>query len=203
MDVLELLTGSGLAVAAGLNAYIPLLALGLLSRFTDLVQLPGGWTWLEHPASLIILAILLAIEVVADKIPAVDSVNDAIQTVIRPAAGGMVFAAGSGSQTIAIEDPATIFQTGAWVPIALGVFLALTTHTAKAIGRPIVNVSTAGAGGPVVSTAEDVSSAALVGVSVFLPLLVALVLVVLIVGVIWLVLKWREHGRRPTSSSIY
>ncbi len=196
MHVLELLTGSGLAVAAGLNAYIPLLALGLLSRFTDLVQLPAAWAWLEHPASLTILAILLLIEVVADKVPAVDSVNDVIQTVIRPAAGGMVFAAGSGSQTIAVEDPATIFQSGAWVPIALGVFLALTTHTAKAVGRPIVNVSTGGAGAPVVSTAEDVSSVALVGVAVFLPIVVAIVLIVLAVGLVWLVVRWRAGSSR-------
>ena len=38
----EVLTGAGLAAAAGLNAYIPLLAIGLLSRFTDLVSLPPG-----------------------------------------------------------------------------------------------------------------------------------------------------------------
>lgn len=189
-----MLTGSGLAVAAGLNAYIPLLALGLLSRFTDLLQLPAAWAWLESPAALVILVVLLAVEVVADKIPAVDSVNDVLQTVVRPAAGGMVFAAGSGSQTVAIEDPSTIFQSGAWVPIALGVFLALTTHTTKALGRPVVNISTAGAGAPVVSTAEDVSAVALVGVSVFLPILIAVVLMVLVVAAVWLFAKWQDRS---------
>ena len=44
---MEVLTGFGLASAAGLNAYIPLLALGLLARFTDLVSLPAGWAWLD------------------------------------------------------------------------------------------------------------------------------------------------------------
>lgn len=181
----EVLTGTGLAMAAGLNAYIPLLALGLLARFTDLVQLPAGWTWLEHPAALAVLAVLLAVEVVADKIPAVDSVNDVLQTAIRPAAGGIVFAAGSGAETIAVADPATVFQTGAWVPIVLGVLIALTTHTTKAIARPVVNVTTAGAGAPVVSTAEDVGSAALVGIAVFIPILVALLLVALVVLALW------------------
>ena len=90
-------------MAAGLNAYIPLLALGLLSRYTDLLMLPAGWAWLESPAALVILGILLVVEVVADKVPAVDSVNDVLQTVVRPAAGGMVFAAGSGSETIAVS----------------------------------------------------------------------------------------------------
>lgn len=195
-----MLTGSGLAMAAGLNAYIPLLALGLLSRFTDLLQLPAGWTWLESPAALVILGVLLAVEVVADKIPAVDSVNDALQTIVRPAAGGMVFVAGSGSETISVQDPSTIFESGAWVPIALGVFLALTTHATKAIGRPIVNVSTAGAGAPVVSTAEDITSVALVGTAVFLPILIAIVLVILVVAVVGLAKKWQER-RSPIPPS--
>ena len=68
---MELLTGFGLATAAGLNAYIPLLALGLLSRFTDLVTLPHGWAWLEN-GWVMIVAALLAVEIVADKIPALD-----------------------------------------------------------------------------------------------------------------------------------
>jgi Domain of unknown function (DUF4126) len=55
----ELLTGFGLATAAGLNAYIPLLALGLLSRFTDLVTLPHGWAWLENGWVMTIVAVLL------------------------------------------------------------------------------------------------------------------------------------------------
>ncbi|MBB2993485.1 hypothetical protein FHR72_004995 [Mycolicibacterium iranicum] len=69
---MELLTGFGLATAAGLNAYIPLLALGLLARFTDLVSLPAGWVWLENGWVMAIVAALLLIEVVADKVPALD-----------------------------------------------------------------------------------------------------------------------------------
>ena len=84
---MELLTGFGLATAAGLNAYIPLLALGLLSRFTDLVTLPHGWTWLENGWVMTIVAVLLVVEVVADKIPALDSINDIIQTFVRPDRG--------------------------------------------------------------------------------------------------------------------
>ncbi len=67
--VLETLTGIGLATSAGLNAYIPLLMIGLLGRFTDLITLPGPWQWLENGWVLGVLAVLLAIEFVADKIP--------------------------------------------------------------------------------------------------------------------------------------
>jgi hypothetical protein len=82
--VLEALTGTGLAASAGLNAYIPLLSVGLLTRYTDAISLPSEWQWLENPWVLSILGILLTIEFIADKIPAVDHVNDVLQTVVRP-----------------------------------------------------------------------------------------------------------------------
>ena len=97
---MELLTGLGLATASGLNAYIPLLALGLLSRFTDLITLPHGWVWLENGWVMGIVAVLLVVEIVADKIPALDSVNDAIQTFVRPTSGGIVFGSGAGRQVM-------------------------------------------------------------------------------------------------------
>ena len=78
------MTGFGLATAAGLNACIPMLLLGLLGRFTGLIHLPPAWSWLENGWLLTIVGVLLAIEIVADKIPALDSVNDAIQTFVRP-----------------------------------------------------------------------------------------------------------------------
>ena len=113
---MELLTGFGLATAAGLNAYIPLLALGLLSRFTDLVTLPHGWAWLENGWVMTIVAVLLVVEIVADKIPALDSINDTIQTFVRPTAGGIVFGSGTAAQTSAVTDPGAFAQSGQWIP---------------------------------------------------------------------------------------
>ena len=137
----EVLTGAGLAAAAGLNAYIPLLVLGLLSRFTDLVSLPSGWAWLENGWVQIILGVLLVIEIVADKLPAVDSGNDWMQTVVRPAAGGIVFGSGTVAQTATVTDPASFFRSNAWIPIVLGVLLALTVHVGKTVVRPAANVA--------------------------------------------------------------
>ena len=108
----ELLTGFGLATAAGLNAYIPLLALGLLSRFTDLVTLPHGWAWLENGWVMTIVAVLLVVEIVADKIPALDSINDAIQTFVRPTAGGIVFGSGTAAQTSAVDRSRCVRAVG-------------------------------------------------------------------------------------------
>ena len=140
---MEFLTGTGLAVAAGLNAYIPLLILGLAGRFLDFVDLPANWAWLENPWVLGILGVLLVVEIVADKIPAVDSINDILQTVVRPVAGGIAFGTGSASGTAVVTDPAAFFTSGSWVPIAIGVVLALGTHLTKMAARPVLNVATA------------------------------------------------------------
>src|SRR6187431_1705563 len=136
---MEFLTGTGLAVAAGLNAYIPLLVLGLAGRFLDFVDLPANWAWLENEWVLVILGVLLVIEIVADKIPVVDSINDWIQTIVRPASGGIAFGTGSGSTTAVVQDPATFFTSNAWVPIVVGVLLALATHVTKMVARPALN----------------------------------------------------------------
>jgi hypothetical protein len=89
--MLEVLTGRGLAVAAGLNAYIPLLILGLAGRILDFVELPSRWAWLKNPWVLGILGVLLVIEIIADKMPVAHSINDWLRSVVRPAAGGIAF----------------------------------------------------------------------------------------------------------------
>lgn len=194
--MLELATGSGLALAAGLNAWIPLIALGLLSRFTDLVTLPAGWAWLENGWILVILAVLLVLEVVADKIPVVDSVNDVVQTVVRPTAGGIAFGAGATSETARVTDPATFVESGQWLPVVLGIVLALVVHATKASTRVVANTATGGAAAPAVSTVEDVGSAGLSLVSVMLPLLIIPILIGLVVLVVMLVRARRRRRRR-------
>lgn len=199
--MLELATGSGLALAAGLNAWIPLLGLGLLSRYTDLVTLPGNWDWLENGWVLVILGVLLMLEVVADKIPVVDSVNDVVQTVVRPTAGGIAFGAGATSETTTVTDPGAFVESGQWVPVVLGIVLALVVHGTKASARVVANTSTGGLAAPAVSTAEDVGSAGLSLVAVVLPLLVIPVLVALVVVVV-LVARARRR-RRPSGPAAF
>jgi hypothetical protein len=188
----ELLTGFGLATAAGLNAYIPLLALGLLSRFTDLVTLPHAWAWLENGWVMSIVAALLVVEVVADKIPALDSVNDVIQTFVRPTAGGIVFGSGTAAQTSAVTDPGAFAQSGQWIPIAVGVVTALVVSLTKSTVRPAANVATAGVAAPVLSTIEDVASVGLVFAAILLPVLV-LVGVVLLGWAVFRILRRRQR----------
>jgi hypothetical protein len=189
----ELLTGFGLATAAGLNAYIPLLALGLLARFTHLVSLPAGWTWLENGCVMTIVAVLLVVEVVADKIPALDSMNDTIQTFVRPTAGGIVFGSGTAAQTAAVPDPGAFAQSGQWIPVVIGAVTALAVSLTKSAVRPAANVASAGVAAPVLSTLEDVVSVGLVFIAVLLPVLVLVVLI----AMVWAVFRlWRWRRRR-------
>jgi len=182
--MLEFLTGTGLAAAAGLNAYIPLLAIGLSSRFLDVVSLPPAWAWLENEWVLVVLGVLLVIEFIADKIPAVDTVNDWVQTVVRPTSGGLVFGSGSSAETAAVADPEAFFGSDAWVPIATGVVLALLVHLAKMAARPVLNVATFGLAAPVTSAMEDGASVVLTVLAVLVPVLVAVVLPLLVVGAV-------------------
>jgi len=199
--MLELLTGTGLAAAAGLNAYIPLLALGLAARFTDLVQLPSGWSWLSNEWVLVILGVLLLIELVADKIPAVDSINDWIQTIVRPASGGLVFGSGAASTTVAVTDPGNFFASNQWVSIAIGVAIALVVHLAKMLVRPALNALSAGLAAPVVSTFEDVGSLVMTVFAIIIPVLVIVSIVGLAVAV-WLIIRRARKTRRNQKSAV-
>jgi len=178
-----LLTGIGLAAAAGLNAYIPLLLAGLLARF-DVISLAEPYDLLESTTALAIVAVLLVIELLADKIPAVDSVNDAVQTLVRPASGALLFAG--------------VFAGDAeWVQVLAlvgGLVTAGTVHGAKATARPVVNVTTAGVGGPVSSVVEDAISVSLTLAAIFAPVLVLVLLALL--GWLFFRIRRRWRGRR-------
>ena len=98
MDLLTgIFTAFGLSASAGLNAYIPLLLVGLLARYTDLIHLNAPWDTLSNPWIVLMLCILVIIEMLADKVPAVNHLNDLVQTLIRPAAGAIAFAASANA----------------------------------------------------------------------------------------------------------
>lgn len=180
---LGLLSGLGLAAPAGLNAYIPLLVVSIAEA--------AGWIDLPKPYALIgewwavaLIAVLLLVEILADKVPGVDHVNDAIQSVVRPAAGGLLMAASMSRSGI---SPAV------WV--FAGILVAGGVHVAKAASRPVVNAATAGFGAPVVSFIED-AVAALTSVLAFVaPALV----VVALAGIAFMLWRFRVRRQRLAS----
>lgn len=179
----QLLSGFGLAGAAGLNAYIPLLGVALLGRF-GVIQLAPPFDLLTHGAVIAALAVLLLVEVVVDKVPAADHVNDLVMTVLRPLAGAIVFAGASG----AVHDVPPV------VLVIAGLVTAFGVHAAKAAARPVVNVSTVGLGAPVVSLVEDVTAALFTAAAVLAPVLV-LVLAALCGWGAWAVWQRVSKGR--------
>mgnify|MGYP004516951845 CR=1 FL=1 len=198
--MLEGLTGLGLASAAGLNAYIPMLAMGLLSRFTDLLSVPPGWAWLENEWVMVVLGVLLVVDMVADKVPAVDSVNDIVQTVVRPASGGIVFGSGAASETVAVTDPEQFVSSGQWVPVVIGVVIALLVHAGKAAIRPVANAATFGLAAPVLSVVEDVASVGLVVLAIVVPVLVVVAIAALVWGAVVYVRR-RRRARAETPAA--
>jgi hypothetical protein len=174
----------GLSASAGLNAYIPLLVVALVGRFTNLIALEAPYDTLSNGWVIGLLVVLSLIEFFADKVPAVNHLNDAIQTFVRPAAGAIVFAA----STQVISDMSPVIALGAGLLVAGGVHAAKTTTV-----RPAVTATTGGAGNVAVSFAEDIISAVISVLAIIIPIVIGTLLVVVASWVIWMM--WRRANR--------
>jgi hypothetical protein len=182
----NILAAFGLAGSAGLNAYLPLLVVALMARFTDLIKLDSPWTALESWWVIGALVVLLGVEFFADKVPAVNHANDAIQTFIRPTAGAILFAA--STHVVSDLNPA--------VAIILGLLVAGSVHAAKSVVlRPAVTATTGGVANPVVSVAEDVVALIVSVLAVVLPVLISAIIIMLTALVVWWL--WRRAVRMP------
>ena len=193
--MLAALTGAGLSAAAGLNAYIPFILVALIARFTDVINLPHQYAWIESWWAIGIAAVLLLSEVVLDKVALVDHINDAVGTFVRPATGGLIFAATTAAEDF--EKSSSFLADNPWIGVLLGIITAGIVHTGKAVTRPAVNVGTAGLGTPGVSAAEDGASVTLSLVAIFLPVLVIFLLLLLLWGgfALWR-RRWQRRRRR-------
>lgn len=176
----------GLAGSAGLNAYIPLLLVALAARFPlndPLIKLQPPYDLMGSWWVIGLLAVLLVVEIVADKIPAVDTINDGIQTFVRPAAGAILFA---GSANV-IGDIHPILALAAGLLVAGGV------HATKMAARPVVTVSTAGIGNPIVSALEDIVAFVVSLLAILLPIIAAVLMMAFIILIIAFVWRWRKR----------
>jgi len=185
-----LLTAFGLAASAGLNAYIPLLIVALLGRFTTWFTLSSPWDALTSWWVIGALGVLTLIEFFADKAPAVNHVNDVIQTFVRPAAGAILFAASTGA-------------AGGVHPIVAmiaGLLVAGGVHTVKAAAvRPAVTATTGGLGNIPVSLAEDVAAVFLSIAAIVVPVVIAAIVIVITSLFVWWL--WRRANAMPRSST--
>lgn len=182
--LLGIFSAFGLSASAGLNAYIPLLVISLVGRFTDWITLGEPWDTLESWWVIGALVLLSTVEFFADKIPAVNHANDLVQTFVRPAAGAIAFAA----------NAEIITETNLVFSLILGLLVAGGVHATKSVVvRPAVTASTGGAGNIPVSILEDILSTFLSILSVVIPILVAAFIILFTAWVVWLL--WRRANR--------
>jgi Domain of unknown function (DUF4126) len=183
--------------ASGISGYSVVLILGIAGRVFGVDGVPPG---LERTDVLVAAAVLFVVDLVADKIPYVDSIWDAVHTVIRPAIGATLAALIAG-------------QSGSLGQIAAattGGLTALASHAVKAGIRAAVNTSPEPASNIAVSAAEDVTVAGVVSLSLLHPIAAAVIAGVLLVcGATLVVLllrrirrfreRWRQRREaRPT-----
>ena len=183
-----IMSAFGLSASAGLNAYIPLLLVGVIAHYTDWIKLNPPFDTLANPWILILISVLLIIEMLADKIPAVNHINDIIQSFIRPAAGAVVFAASAHAIT----------NVHPLLALGCGILVGGSVHLVKSAAvRPAITATTGGTANIPVSIAEDVIASIMSFLSIVFPILVGLFFVLLIV-LIYLWLRRRTNKSKAS-----
>jgi hypothetical protein len=191
MDVFitEWLPAAALAIAlaatAGLRAWLPLLLAGVLVR-AGLIELGPAFAFLASTKALVVLAAATVIEIVGDKVPAVDHALDALGTPLKVGAGALLAAAAFGT----VSDPLISVSLG----VAVGAPTALVPHAAKSLLRALSTGLTGGLANPVISLLEDVAAVAFFALAVLVPL-AAFGLVLMVVAL----LARRRVALRPTA----
>lgn len=185
VSVIPLVFTSGWA--SGINAYAVVLLLGVFGATGVSDEVPAA---LQRTDVLIVAGVLFLCEVVADKIPYVDSVWDTVHTVIRPVAGAVIAALLAGESGSLPEVAAG----------AIGGSTALMSHLVKAGTRMAVNTSPEPFSNIGMSIAEDLGVAGVVTFAIFNPVAAAVIAAVLlvlgIVIVIFLASRIRRFLRR-------
>ncbi len=195
MDIAQvtfaILMGFSLAAACGLRAFLPLLIIGIAAK-TGYISLAPGFEWMMSWPAIICFGSATVLEILGDKFPAVDHVLDATGIVVRPVAGAL-----AASSMIQGMDP----LLGLVIGIIMGATIAAVVQTVKSALRIFSTTTTGGVANPVISAAEDSTTAATGIVSILIPALAAtLILGVLFLGA-WLILGRirRKQPARPTA----
>lgn len=161
--------GLGLATSVGLNACLPLLLLACASHFHLAgVRLNDHFAWLSSDASLIVLGFAAALEIVGDKVPAIEHILKALGLVLRPAAGTL-----AAASVFTHTDPTTAAVMG----LIVGAPSSFGFHAATSDIRVASSVTTMGCLNPILSVIEDLAAVLLTILGMLAPLLVPLVVV--------------------------
>ncbi len=191
MDILQhLAIALGLGTLAGVNLYLTVFLTGMAIRF-DVLQLAAQHSELAVLGNEFVLAVagvLFVVELVADKVPWVDSLWDSVHTVVRPA----------GAVLIALPALGTLDAPVAVAGALMAGAAALTTHGAKASTRLIVNASPEPVSNFAVSVAEDVAVVGLLTLMAFNPIISGIVCLIILVG-LWFFMPVMLRGMRANA----
>ena len=196
--MIEALTGLGrtlgFSFAAGINLYATVAILGLASRY-GWVSLPGQYRVFDNDFVIGAAIVLYVVEFFADKIPWVDSMWDAVHTLIRPVGGALIAVGTLGEASPAMEGLVAL----------LGGTLAAGTHFTKAGTRAVANTSPEPFSNWILSISEDIFVVSLGFIALKFPLLAAAVVIVGVVLMLifasWIVRAVKRRWGRGTAVS--
>lgn len=176
----------GFSFSAGINLYATVAILGLASRY-GWVRLPDQFRVFDNDVVIGAALVLYVVEFVADKVPWVDSMWDAVHTVIRPAGGALIAVATLGEASPAMEGLAAL----------LGGTLAAGSHFTKAGTRAVANTSPEPFSNWILSLSEDLFVIGLGFIALKYPALAAVIVIVAVVLMIvfaaWIVRAVRRR----------
>jgi hypothetical protein len=171
-----------LAWASGLRLYLVVFAIGL-AGYLGTIDLPAGLNVLQHPWVIGAAGIMLVMEFVVDKVPAIDSAWDAVHTFIRIPAGALLAAGATGDTLTALTVAAGL----------LGGTITAGTHFTKAGGRALLNTSPEPFSNWTASFTEDALVLSGIWFAFTYPIAFLAGLLVLIALMIWLLPKlWQS-----------
>ena len=196
MTAVELIAlASTVSLLAGWRLYLVTFAVGLAMKL-GWIALPDQLRALDVLANSWILGVAAVgaiAEFFADKVAWIDSIWDAVHSVIRPLGGALLATA-----IVDGADPA--WQVGSFL---LGGGAAFLAHAGKAGARALINASPEPFSNVAVSTGEDIATAGLLGLAIANPVAAAIVAVALVGLSLWLVIaarralkRWLEPKRR-------
>jgi hypothetical protein len=185
----QIAMGLSIAACAGLRAFLPLLAVGLLSHMGYL-QLNPAFSFLARTDALIVFGVATVLEILADKVVAVDHALDGISTFIRPVAGTLL--AGSLLNHL---DPLPAAALG----IIVGGGPSLTVHAGKSVARYKASLLTpfhGGLGNMAISVVEDIISTFGIWIAVIAPIFAAVLGIMLLALAVWVLMRFAGVIRR-------
>jgi len=190
MNVIQILgLAFGAAWTSGINLYATVAVLGL-SQHYGLARLPGGLEVLDNWIIIGIALFLYVVEFVADKIPYVDTVWDAIHTFIRVPAGAVLAFAATTELNPSLQV----------VALLLGGGLALSTHGTKATVRAAANTSPEPVTNWTLSIVEDVFAVGAIVLAVLHPVAILVVILIFLLILVWILPKVIRRLRRMISA---